>query len=267
MRRAPPSDAPRAVRTRGKTAPGRLAALDLAMLTLEDELLRSLTPDDLVIDLGFSQPWTTVELQAALARAGLPNPVVGVEIDADRVAWARREPTPGVEFRHGGFTLPTSPGERVGLIRAMNVLRSYPPAACISARHELLRQLTPGGALVEGSNGKRDGVLVAGWWRPRPDRLDAAIFATDLRQGFHPRMFAARLAPDQRDGDGPLARVLAAWGRCVEGRSGDARRRFEESSRALAEQTPGVDLRGLHLGIVRMTGDALAFDMDQRRLT
>lgn len=237
-------------RTRGKTARGRLAQLDRAVLLFERAALE---PAGIVVDLGFSQPWTTAEWRAALREVGFGHPVVGVDIDADRVAWALREAAPDLDFRHGDFDLPLQAGEEVCLIRAMNVLRSYPPELCVAGRARLLAQLRPEGLLVEGSNGKHDGVTVATVWRPAG--LASILLLTDFRQGFHPRMFLARLAPDQRQRTLPLPPfdgLLGAWTTAWEQEPcEDPRERFVRSAHRLAGALAGVDLQGVGDGMLR----------------
>lgn len=256
---APAPPPPAARRTRGKTARGRLAQLDEAVLLYDRERLHSAPPAACVVDLGFSQAWTTLELADRLDEAWLTRNILGVDIDADRVAWAARDARPGVTFRHGGFVLPLAPGEEVCLIRALNVLRGYPAADCAAARDTLVRQLTPDGVLIEGSNGKHDGVLVTTWWSPQGGRAIAThtLFATDFRGGFHPRMFLPRLAPDQRIGRAPappFAALLARWTACWERAepSPDPRVRFAASAALLQAEAPGVDLRGADRGLLRL---------------
>ena len=74
--------------------------------------------------------------------------VVGLEIDPERVEAARPAGRPGLSFRRGGFELA---GLRPRVVRALNVLRQYEPAAAAQAWSTLLGRLEPGGLLVEGT--------------------------------------------------------------------------------------------------------------------
>jgi hypothetical protein len=106
--------------------------------------------DPLVVDLGFgSSPVTTVELADRLRDVRRDVRVLGLEIDAGRVAeaGAYAEP-PRLEFARGGFELA---GRRPVLVRAMNVLRQYEPDAVADAWQTMCGQLAPGGLLVEGT--------------------------------------------------------------------------------------------------------------------
>lgn len=106
--------------------------------------------DPLVIDLGFgASPVTAIELAARLARVRADVRVVGMEIDAERVAAALpyAEP-PRLSFVRGGFELG---GQRPALVRAANVLRQYDEPAALGAWHTLRAGLAVGGLLVEGT--------------------------------------------------------------------------------------------------------------------
>jgi hypothetical protein len=106
--------------------------------------------EPLVVDLGYgSSPVTCVELYHRLRSVRPDVRVVGLEIDASRVAAAAvvADP-PGLEFRRGGFELA---GLRPAIVRAMNVLRQYDEPAAASAWEAMLARLAPGGLLVEGT--------------------------------------------------------------------------------------------------------------------
>lgn len=147
-----PSRAPWGHPTRGKTAPGRLRALD-ALAALWDPALIARPTDAWWVDLGYgADPGTALESAARLRRLNPRLPVLGVEIDRTRVAAALPHADERTAFRHGGFNLPLAPGERVRMIRAMNVLRQYEPAAAEEALAVLAAQLEPGGVLLEGTS-------------------------------------------------------------------------------------------------------------------
>jgi hypothetical protein len=135
--------------TRGTTNPNRLRRVDNWIVSRFAARLRS-APVPLVVDLGYGhRPTTTVELYARLARACPDVRVVGLEIDAARVAAATplADP-PALVFAHGGFELA---GLRPLLVRAMNVLREYDESEVDSAWTALRTGLAPGGFAVEGT--------------------------------------------------------------------------------------------------------------------
>ncbi len=135
--------------TRGTTNPNRLRRVDRWLVGTQTARLRDAI-DPLVVDLGFgSSPVTTVELADRLRDVRRDVRVLGLEIDADRVAEASgyAEP-PRLEFARGGFELA---GRRPVLVRAMNVLRQYEPATVAEAWQAMSGQLAPGGLLVEGT--------------------------------------------------------------------------------------------------------------------
>src|SRR4051812_43965174 len=94
--------------TRGTTAPNRLRRVDRWITGTRAHLLRSAAArPPVVVDLGFgASPITTVELAARLRRVAPDLHVVGLEIDAERVAAARpAADPPELDFRRGGFEL------------------------------------------------------------------------------------------------------------------------------------------------------------------
>ncbi|MEU7871103.1 class I SAM-dependent methyltransferase [Dactylosporangium sp. NPDC049140] len=126
--------------TRGTTNPNRLRRVDnWIAATLGGALRRAADP--LVVDLGFgASPITAIELHA---RLGVP--VVGLEIDPDRVAAARPYETAGLRFELGGFELASL---RPTLVRAFNVLRQYDEADVPGAWAAMT---ATGALLVEGT--------------------------------------------------------------------------------------------------------------------
>lgn len=127
------------------------------------------------VDLGLGDsPSTTIEFAAALKDAcsasAVARPqtlkVVGVEVMPERLDKCQcllqddyhadlLRNLPTIDLRLGGtnFVLPLHDSEpRPILIRAMNVLRSYPIPDAIKGLRSLFRQLSPkGGTLIEGS--------------------------------------------------------------------------------------------------------------------
>ncbi|MCS7483045.1 class I SAM-dependent methyltransferase [Umezawaea endophytica] len=137
--------------TRGTTNPNRLRRVDRWMVgtpLVVDALTAA--DDPLVVDLGYgATPVTTVEMAARLRAVRADVRVLGLELDADRVAAgeAAADP-PRLEFRRGGFELA---GARPVLLRAFNVLRQYTEEQANEAWTTMLGRLAPGGLLVEGT--------------------------------------------------------------------------------------------------------------------
>lgn len=135
--------------TRGTTAPNRLRRVDRWLVMESSTVLRTAV-DPLVVDVGFgSSPVTTVELYRRLSGLRPDVRVVGLEIDAERVAAAAGAARPPrLAFARGGFELA---GLRPVVVRAMNVLRQYEESAVAGAWGAMADRLAPGGMLVEGT--------------------------------------------------------------------------------------------------------------------
>lgn len=152
-RRMPPLAAGRAralgIATRGTTNPNRLRRMDNWITATLGTQLRA-AADPLVVDLGYgASPVTTLDLARRLSRVRADVRVVGVEIDADRVAAAQpaAEP-PRLTFVRGGFEFA---GLQPTLVRAANVLRQYDERAAREAWQTMQAGLAPGGMIVEGT--------------------------------------------------------------------------------------------------------------------
>ncbi|MEV8443111.1 class I SAM-dependent methyltransferase [Actinosynnema sp. NPDC051121] len=134
--------------TRGTTNPNRLRRVDRWVAHAYRDLLAA--PEPLVVDLGYgSSPVTTVELAARLRAVNPDVRVLGLELDADRVAAGKEVADPPLlDFRRGGFELA---GARPLLLRAFNVLRQYTEEQAAEAWDTMVGRLAPGGVLVEGT--------------------------------------------------------------------------------------------------------------------
>lgn len=137
--------------TRGTTNPNRLRRVDRWLLA-DPAVRRALSraPQPLVVDLGYgASPVTTVELARRLAPEHPHVRVLGLELDADRVAAAAEvADPPRLDFRRGGFELA---GTRPALVRAFNVLRQYSESDVAPSWEAMLGRIAPGGLLVEGT--------------------------------------------------------------------------------------------------------------------
>lgn len=204
--------------TRGTTGTNRLRRVDRYLTTLP--VLRS-SPSPLVVDLGFgARPWTTLELAARLARAAPAVRVLGLEIDAERVAAARDSEREGVSFAFGGFEVPTPDDERPVLVRAMNVLRQYDEAEVPAAWARMASRLASGGLLIDGTSDEVG--RVASWLdigADGPERLTvslrlAGLDAPGVVAERLPKALIHRNVPGERV-HGLLAALDEAWTRAA----------------------------------------------------
>ena len=188
---------PQGQETRGKTARNRLRRVDNFICLYDSALLQRTTgafAQALFVDLGYgAEPFTTLESADRLRRFNPALPVLGVEIDAERVATAQPFADAQTHFRLGGFNLPLQPGERVRLIRAFNVLRQYEEAAVAEAHAMLAHYLLPGGLLIEGTSDPFGRIWVAHLLRKSTTapllHHEALVFSTNFRTGFDPVEF------------------------------------------------------------------------------
>lgn len=192
--------------TRGKTAPNRLRRVDNFLLNYDPALLRRTDgpfAKALFVDLGYgAEPITTLESAHRLRQLNPGLPVLGVEIDAERVAAAQPYADDCTFFRRGGFNLPlrTQPDgfpETVRLIRAFNVLRQYDKADVADAYARLAEYVLPGGLMIEGTSGPFGRIWTANVLRKVEDtegwHTEALVLSTNFRTGFDPAEFQTRL--------------------------------------------------------------------------
>lgn len=234
----------RARQTRGKTKPGRLDALDRAMLALCPP---SDDATELAWDLGFgAHPHTTIAWSKALLDRGYETQVLGLEAHPGRAAFAQRSNTAHCRFAH--LAAPKDPpwDRRPTWIRAMNVLRQYKAHECLAWQERWLLELEPGGHLFEGTCCPRGSVLTAHWMRrvPSGPTRKGLIFYTDFSQGFAPIMFGDRLPKDLRAHarkPGPLGDFFQRWTQAWrEVKELDGRAAFLASGQRLQASDPSV---------------------------
>ena len=193
--------------TRGKTAYNRLRRVDNFVMLYDPALLRrvdGLFTDACFVDVGYgAEPTTTLESASRFRRVNARLPVLGVEIDRERVETARPFSDNLTDFREGGFNLPLKPGETVRLIRAFNVLRQYDESAVSESLAELGAFLLPGGLLIEGTSDPFGRVWVANVLRkPETESAEPSmftqqtglvseglVFSFNLRFAFDPTAF------------------------------------------------------------------------------
>jgi hypothetical protein len=188
------SQKPEGQPTRGKTASNRLRRADNFILLYEPSLLTrtdGLFAASLFVDLGYGfDARTTLESAARFRRANPNLPILGVEIDKERVEAALPFADSITHFRFGGFNLPMKTGERVRLIRAFNVLRQYEEKDFAPAYERLAEYVLPGGLMIEGTSTPFGQVWAANLMRKEERgkkdtwRREALVFSTNFRLGF-----------------------------------------------------------------------------------
>ncbi len=216
------------------------------------------------VDLGYgATPTTTLESLTRLRAVNPTLPVLGVEIDPERVAAAQPYVVPGLDFRVGGFNLPLGKWpdgqpEHVRVVRAFNVLRQYEPDAVALAYGRLAESVLAGGLLVEGTSDPLGQLWVAHVLRrttaapSSPDawKREVTVFSTNFRQGFEPGAFQAVLPKDLIHRVVPGEQIhsfFAAWRRAsamsaAQGAWG-VRARFVAAAHELAHVGYRVNLR------------------------
>lgn len=194
-----PSKKPEGQPTRGKTAANRLRRVDNFLLLYDPPLLQRMDGEfahAFFVDLGYgAEATTTLESAERFRRVNPSLPILGVEIDPERVAAAVPFEDANIAFRLGGFNLPLRPGETVRLIRAFNVLRQYEETDFAPAYDRLAQYVLPGGLMIEGTSDPFGSLWVAnvvrkiesGW------NFEALVFSSNFRVGFDPADFQAVL--------------------------------------------------------------------------
>lgn len=250
--------------TRGKTAQNRLRRVDLLLARYDPALIRredGAYQSALFVDLGYgAEPFTTLETAQRLRRLNPDLPVLGVEIDPERVAAAEPFADELTFFRRGGFNLPlhlhpNGRPETVRAIRAFNVLRQYEEEEVPGAYAELAHYALPGSLLVEGTSDPFGRLWVANVLRREPDvatwRAEALVFSTNFRAGCEPAAFQPvlpknyihRMVPGE-----PIYALMEAWKlaalRTLPARAWGLRYWFRASGHQLATLGYTVELHG-----------------------
>lgn len=249
--------------TRGKTASNRLRRVDNFILLYEPTLLTrtdGLFAHSLFVDLGYGfDPRTTLESAARFRRVNPNLPVLGIEIDQERVDAALSYADEKTFFRLGGFNLPLKAGEHVRLIRAFNVLRQYEEKDFAPAYERLAQYVLPGGLMIEGTSTpfgqlwtanvvrkvNEESCLseVEGW------KHEALVFSTNFRLGFDveefqtilPKNYIHHVIPGE-----PIYDFFQAWKQCtaeaVSAKVFGSRQWFIASAESLAARGYKIDL-------------------------
>lgn len=207
--------------TRGKTARNRLRRVDIFALLYAKYLL-ACNNGGWFVDLGYgAYPFTVLESAERFRQVNPLLPVLGVEIDPERVAVAAPYEDALTQFRLGGFNLPLAAGEQVRLIRAFNVLRQYEEPEVLPAHQELCRHLVPGGLLIEGTSYPYGQMWVANLIRQKESgwRYEGLVFSTNFHMGFDPAGFQPVLPKNyiHRMVEGePIFEFFSAWKRAYQ---------------------------------------------------
>ena len=194
------SKRPEGQATRGKTASNRLRRVDNFILLYEPSLLRrtdGLFARALFVDLGYGfDARTTLESASRFRRSNPDLPILGVEIEKERVEAARPYADDRTFFRLGGFNLPLKEGEYVRLIRAFNVLRQYEEKDFAPAYERLAGYVLPGGLMIEGTSDPFGSIWCANMVRKERSgewKFEALVFSSNFRLGFDITDFQAVL--------------------------------------------------------------------------
>jgi hypothetical protein len=190
--------------TRGKTASNRLRRVDHFLLLYEPHLLTrsdGLFQHSFFVDLGYGfDARTTLESAERFRRINPTLPILGVEIDKERVEAALPHADAITHFRTGGFNLPLLPTETVRLIRAFNVLRQYEEKDFLPAYETLSRYVLPGGLMIEGTSNPFGSIWTANLARKTLNpqgvhtwKMEALVFSTNFHMGFNILDFQAVL--------------------------------------------------------------------------
>ena len=217
--------------------------------------------DPLVIDLGYgATPVTAVEFAARLSKVRADVRVLGLEIDAERVAAAlpAAEP-PRLTFERGGFEFA---GHRPVLVRAANVLRQYDEAAAFEAWTTMRAGLAPGGVLVEGTCdeiGRRCCWVLLDASGPRTLTLACKVEAIERPSDLAERLPKALI--HHNVAGQPIHAFLqdmdAAWNSAAPLGTFGARQRWIATCSSVAERWP-VDVSRTRHGEITVAWDAVA---------
>lgn len=242
--------------TRGKTARNRLRRVDNFLLIYDPALIcrtGGAFAHACYVDLGYgAEPFTTLESAERLRRLNPSLPVMGVEIDPERVANAAPFVDQLTQFRLGGFNLPLLEGETVRLMRAFNVLRQYEESEVAAAWQTMGRYLLPGGLLVEGTSDPFGRLSVTNLLRRCEAHLryEGLLFSTNFGWGFEPGLFQPvlpkncihRMIPGEK-----INTFMTDWNQAIRetiaARNWGLRQWFEASAVALAGRGYPLDLR------------------------
>jgi hypothetical protein len=186
--------------TRGKTARNRLRRVDIFLSLYASELIRKQYPAgrmSWLVDLGYgAEPYTALESAYHLRKQNPNLPILGIEIDAERVAAGLPWQDEITQFRLGGFNVPLQRNESIRILRAFNVLRQYEEHQVLAAWQSMSLKMENGGLIIEGTSDPYGKRWVANVLRVKEngqgDRQlvwEGLLFSTNFHDGFSPDMF------------------------------------------------------------------------------
>ncbi len=181
--------------TRGKTAPNRLRQVDNFILRYDPGLVKrqdGLFNGALFVDLGYgAEALTTLESAQRLRKLNPQLPILGVEIDQERVAAALPFADENTFFRLGGFNVPLINQEKIRIIRAFNVLRQYEEDQVLPAWAQMSGGMLPEGLLIEGTSNPTGAIWAANVlrWSGMDWVQEALVFFSNFHLGFDPVLF------------------------------------------------------------------------------
>ena len=179
--------------TRGKTTRNRLRRVDIFLIRYSAPLIKRQEGDfrdAYYVDLGFGEePYTTIESANHFQKLNPHLPVLGVEIEPERIKAAKPYEQNLVSFRLGGFNLPLANNEHARLIRAFNVLRQYEEEEVADAYQTMQAKLLPEGLIIEGTSDPFGRIWAANLVRKSAQGLleyEGLVLSTNFRWGFDP---------------------------------------------------------------------------------
>ena len=232
--------------TRGKTAKNRLRRVDTFLLQYAKELLTR--TDALYVDLGYgAEPTTTLESAQRFHQVNPQLPVLGVEIDPERVEQAAPYENAITHFKVGGFNIPLEDDQHATVIRAFNVLRQYEVDAVQPAWEQMGQSLAENGLLIEGTSSPYGKNWTANLLRKRNQVLqyEGFLFSTNFHAGFSPELFQPYLTKNfihQIGSGSAIDRFMADWkqacDRTVSEKTWGLRQWFAASAKQLSHHYP-----------------------------
>lgn len=181
-------------KTRGLTCENRLRQIDIFTCVNFEWLIQR--ENALFIDLGFGRyPTTTIETYNKLANINPKIRVIGVEIDTERLLYAKQYEQKNVEFRLGGFNIPLKKDESATIIRCYNVLRQYPEEEFAKSIETMGNYLSEGGVIIEGTSDQFGRLASFNLYTKSSNKMvnHGLVFGTNFNVSFYPRDFQSVL--------------------------------------------------------------------------
>jgi hypothetical protein len=181
-------------KTRGLTCENRLRQVDIFTCMNFDGLIRR--KNAVFVDLGFGRyPTTTIETYRRLAKINPKIKVIGVEIDTERLLYAKPYEQANVEFKLGGFNIPLKKNDSADIIRCYNVLRQYPEEDFTKSIETMGNYLSEGGVIIEGTSDQFGRLTSFNLFvKSKGDIINKGlVFGTNFNVSFYPRDFQSVL--------------------------------------------------------------------------